>query len=170
MKTFKVWAKSAVGHRYFCTMSCEETNLQNALNERLKSHGLDAVPYVIDRYEDITNHNIKTLTDENYIKILENHFDEQQIVCCGITTNIECSSCIQVQQNIERFQKKYPLVTLNFYYVEYVKYDILQEYHQLERMTEYPKIIVFYGGWDKKEFIEGIITVSELAAIYKVTA
>lgn len=105
------------------------------------------------------------LTDENYKTILDEHFKKGHTVFCSISTNIRCSNCMAFKRNIETFTKQHPNNKVFFYYIEFAKYDILQNYYQLNNFMEYPKTIVFYGKWDKKIFVEGPISVEELEEI-----
>jgi len=107
----------------------------------------------------------KPLTNENYEAILENHFKNEHIVFCSISTNIKCSNCRAFKRNIDIFNEKHNNVKIFFYYIEYSKYDILQHYYQLNNFMEYPKTIIFYGEWNKKFFVEGPISVEELEEI-----
>ena len=105
------------------------------------------------------------LTDENYLTEIENCFLKNQTVICLISDNPKCENCVKMRFHIEELCKIEPENDLQFFYVDYVKYDILQNYHQLNNLNVYPKSIVFYGSWDKKEFFEGAIPVKTLLEI-----
>lgn len=90
-----------------------------------------------------------------------------KIVICAIVISLNCSNCIEYKRNIEIFNKNNPNNNLSFYFIEYAKYDILQNYYQLNNLMEYPKVIIFRGNWDDKEFLEGPVSVDELEEIYK---
>ena len=109
---------------------------------------------------------MQPLTDINYKTIIENHFKNSKIVFCAIVSSLKCSNCITVKSNISYFNKKHPYNNIEFYYIEYTKYDMLQHYYQLTRLMEYPKIIVYYGDWENIEFYEGVITIEELEDIH----
>lgn len=105
------------------------------------------------------------LTDTNYKDVLNSHFESGEIVVCGITPTSNCSQCAANQKTAELYMEKNPVNNIRFCFVDYSKYDILNNYYQLHDMIQYPKIIVFYGSWDVKEFIEGVLTLDKLEEI-----
>ena len=107
------------------------------------------------------------ITDITYRDILTNDFHNGKTVVVGISTSIMCANCRTTKSNIESLIKKYPKNNLEFYYVDYTKYDILQGYYQLNPFVDYPKSIVFYGSWEDKDFMEGVITEDKLEYIYQ---
>ena len=102
--------------------------------------------------------------DDNYLDILNKHFDNNDTVVCLISPRKSCSNCVSTIANIEKFNSKNP-DKIFFYYIDYTKYDMLQSYYELTRLLEYPHSIVFYGNWEDKEFLEGVITVRQLESI-----
>lgn len=105
---------------------------------------------------------IPTLNETNYQEILDNHFKYNDIVFCSIVTSSNCPSCQKVNQNIKKINEKYPQHNISFYHVRYTETDILQNYPEIHEMRYYPKIIIFYGSWEKKKFANGVLSMMEL--------
>lgn len=111
---------------------------------------------------------ITALTDENYKDVLNDHFSRSEIVVCGITVNPEkCEDCAATKENAEKFFAQHPTSNIRFCMVDYSRHNALQNYHEIHSMDNYPKVIVFYGNWDDKEFIEGRITFEKFEEISK---
>lgn len=110
---------------------------------------------------------MKALTNENYLNILNSHFKKSETVVCAITSSLTCPNCKKNKQNIIKFFETYENSKLKFYYVEYAKYDILQDYPEFDSLTYYPKTVVFYGNWKDTEFYEGVLTEEQLIGIHK---
>jgi hypothetical protein len=105
------------------------------------------------------------LTDENYKEILNAHFDAGEIAICGITPTPTCPQCQATQKSAEMFMTKHPNSNIRFCFVDYAKYNVLQNYYQIHEMNEYPKFVVFYGNWDDKDFFEGKLSVDMIERI-----
>jgi hypothetical protein len=103
----------------------------------------------------------------NYKSILDNHFANGDIVVCAVVANPNCFSCITNGKNINNFRLQYPKNNIHFYFVDYVKSNILQNYSEFSQISAYPKIIIFDGSWDKKEFLGGVIPVNKLEQLFK---
>lgn len=107
------------------------------------------------------------LTDKNYMDVINEFFLKKETVIIGITPTLSCSVCLQNKDNLEKFFKINPETKINFCFLDYSKYDVLQNYSELNSMTCYPKIIIFYGSWDNTEFIQGLLTTEKLNEINK---
>ena len=108
------------------------------------------------------------LTDDNYKDVLNDHFSRSEIVICGISPNpAKCEECVATQENAMKFFSSNPDSNIRFCFVDYTKYNALQNYYEIHQMNNYPKVIVFYGNWDDKEFIEGRITLERFEEISK---
>jgi hypothetical protein len=105
---------------------------------------------------------IPTLNEDNYQELLDNHFKKGDIVFCAIVTGTNCASCQRNSENIKKINEQYPNNNVIFYHVRYTETDILQNYPEINKMRLYPKIIIFYGSWNKRKFVNGILTAEQL--------
>lgn len=110
---------------------------------------------------------MKELHEKNYEMILNNHFTNNETIICSIVANPNCFSCLTNKKNISDLTVKYPENNLYFYYVDYVESDILQNYPEMNRITAYPKIIIFNGSWENNEILGGIIPLNKLENLFK---
>lgn len=108
---------------------------------------------------------MQELTDYNYQEVIEKYFLTGNIVLVGITPTPGCPECIANHETATKFFEKHPTSKLKFCFVDYSKYDILQNYYEIHQMTLYPKMIIFYGCWENKEFMEGRFTLEKLEQI-----
>lgn len=105
------------------------------------------------------------LTKNNYEQVLNDCFNRNKTALVGIATP-GCKNCEITQSNISQFQSIYPINELEFFFIDYSKGEnILQHYIELYPLLEYPKTIVYYGSWNRREFLEGIISYQELERI-----
>ena len=111
---------------------------------------------------------MNVLTDENYKDILENHFKKNDIVICGVTPTPGCPDCMATHQNAQIFATQHPNIHMNFYLIDASKYDCLQSFYEFTLMNIYPKIVIYQGSWDNKDFVEGRISVKKFEEIYGV--
>jgi len=112
---------------------------------------------------------MKELHEKNYEMILNNHFTNNETIICSIVANPNCFSCLTNKKNISYLTAKYPKNDLYFYYIDYVESNILQNYPEMNQITAYPKIIIFSGSWEKREFCGGIIPIEKLESLFKKT-
>ena len=105
------------------------------------------------------------LHDTNYQEILNNHFNEKKTVMVFITVP-KCENCNIMRNNIIEFLNNQESNDYAFYYVDYTKTSLFQNYSGLYPLLEYPKTIVFYGSWADMEFLEGVISIETLKRIF----
>jgi hypothetical protein len=108
------------------------------------------------------------LTPDNYQGILDSHFEKDETVFVGISPSPTCEECKANMMTAQSYLEKHPETKLNFYFVNYSKYDILQSYYQFQKMVQYPKIVIFRGNWEDKDFFEGRFTEEQLKTLCKV--